>query len=103
MTGIQVTSADDRPTREEQIAQLCGQVKTGEAVKLRLLAQLYDDSKQQYAGLRDAQWTLAIPQASPQPETVEGILEALGACLKAISDMGVDQVLRQLSGPRIVS
>jgi hypothetical protein len=102
MTGIQVVSAGDRPSRQEQIAQLCGLVEDDGVIKLRILPQLYDASNFQYAGLRDAQWTLTIPKATLQPDTVEAILAALGACLRAMGDMGPDQVLRQLNGPRIV-
>lgn len=92
MTGIQVVSADERPTREEQIAQLCGQVDVTGAIKLRVLPQLYDEGKQQYSGLRDAQWTLTIPKATLTPDTVENILVCLGTCLKAIGEHGAEGV-----------
>lgn len=88
MTGIQVTSPEDRPTREEQIAQLCALVDATGVIKLRVLPQLYDEAKQQYAGLRDAQWMLTIPKATLRADTVESVLAALGACLKAIGDHG---------------
>ena len=96
MTGIQVTSPDDRPSREEQIAQLCGQVEYSSNVKLRVLPQLYDEDKQQYAGLRDAQWTLSIPKATLRPDSVENILRALGAALKAIGELGSEDVIARL-------
>lgn len=93
MTGIQVISADDRPTREEQIQQLCGLVDETGTIKLRVLPQLYDEQKQQYSGLRDAQWTLSIPKASCHDDTVESILVALGACLRAIGQHGAAGVM----------
>lgn len=103
MTGIQVVSADDRPTREEQIQQLCALVDVNGVIKLRVLPQLYDEQKQQYSGLRDAQWTLSIPKATLTPDTVEDLITALGTCLRAIGEMGPEQVLRQLNGPRIAA
>lgn len=91
MTGISVVSADDRPTREEQIQQICGHVDVHGNVKVRFLAQLYDESKQQYAGLRDAQWTVTIPKGTLRPDTVENILLALGACLNAVGRLGAEE------------
>lgn len=96
MTGISVVSADDRPTREEQIQQLCGHVDVHGNVKVRFLAQLYDESKQQYAGLRDAQWTVTIPKAALTPDMVEGILTAMTWTLRRIGEQGSDAVVRVL-------
>lgn len=94
MTGIQVVSADERPTREEQIALLCSLVDASGAIRLRVLPQLYDEQKQQYSGLRDAQWTLTIPKATLTPDTVEEILGAIGWCLKRIGERGPAAVVR---------
>lgn len=91
MTGISVVSADDRPTRDEQIQQICGHVDVNGNVKVRFLAQLYDESKQQYAGLRDAQWTVTIPKGALRPDTVENILLALGSCLNAVGRLGAEE------------
>lgn len=98
MTGIQVVSADDRPSREEQIEQLCALVDQSGAVKVRVLVQLYDEGKQQYAGLRDAQWTLTIAKPSLRPGMVEGMVGALGWALKRIGEHGHEAVMQTLEG-----
>jgi hypothetical protein len=89
---ISVTSAADRLTREEQITQLSRLVAADGAVKVRFPVQVYDEDRQQYTTLREAQWTLSINKADLTPRTIPQILEAFDLVMRRIGSHGADYV-----------
>ena len=97
MTGISVTSADDKPTREDQILALAALVAVDGVVRLRVPVQMYDEESRQYTTLRDVQWAIGIPKAQMTIEGVEDMLKALGVCIKAIGERGPQEVITRLT------
>jgi len=84
MTGIQVTSPEDKPTREQQIARITGAIPAEGQVRLRILVQILDEEKQ-YIPLRDASWMITIPKTTLRPDTVESLLGDLGTEIRALA------------------
>jgi len=97
MTGIQVTSPEDRPTREEQIQTLSALVADDGVLKLRFPIQMYDEEGKQYPTLREAQWTINIPKASLTPTLIEEIVQAVGVCIKVIGERGPQEATSRVT------
>lgn len=87
MTGISVTSPEDRPTREQQLERLTGLIPSDGRAKLRVVVQMLEDDTKQYTPLRDASWLIEIPKAAldQQPGTIEQVLDQLNLDIRAIA------------------
>jgi hypothetical protein len=90
--AVSVTSAADRPTRNQQIAQLVRLVPDQGTVKVRFPVQIYDEKSKQYTTLREAQWTLGIPKELIDSRTVPQLLEVFDLVMKRMGSHGADYI-----------
>lgn len=91
-----------RPTAREQIADVIERARqAGEPLRIRLPFTLYNYQKNRtYEQVRDAVWNITLADVPPvTPEHVEGIIEALGKCVVALSEQGSEAVMRKLQEP----
>lgn len=84
MTGISVTSPEDKPTREQQVARLTNLIPADGRAKLRISVAMFDEESKQYPPLRDTAWMISIPKAALEDTTIGDLLDQLGASIRAL-------------------
>ncbi len=87
---ITVTSGADKLTQREQIEQVLARAQAKQQpMRVRIPVTLYDhDTTRGYVFVRDATWNLELPIAQTSAETIEQLIETLGACVVAIARDG---------------
>ncbi len=96
---ISVTSGADKLSQREQIEQVLARAQgKNEALRVRIPVTLYDHAESRgYVFLREATWNLQLPIAQTTPETVEDLIQTLGACINAIAREGSVAVREKLA------
>jgi|SRR3972149_2742334 len=95
-----VTGGEERLTRRAQIEQVLARAQArAEPIRIRLPLTIYDYAdNRSYAFLRDAAWNLQLPLDQVTPDTIEGLIRTIGACIVAIATHGSAAVEVALDG-----
>ena len=94
-------SVSDRATRQEQIEEIFDRARAkGEPLRIRIPFGLYDyGPSRSYVNLRDASWNLQLTLEDSTPQTINAMIETVGACITAISELGLEEVKKRLATP----
>lgn len=101
--AITVTAGADRPSRAEQVAQLCARAAAkADAVRVRIPFMIYDYGDGTKGGdhihLRDAALNLQLPPTTT-PEDIEQLIHAVTSCVRVGAVEGWEGLLSRLEGP----
>jgi len=91
-----------RTTAREQIEQAIQVARTRkQPLRVRIPFGLYNyGAARGYTFVRDAAWNLTLPSEITEAAHIESYIQAIGRCIVAITEEGVDAVLDKLGdGP----
>lgn len=93
---IEVRAGMNRPSPAEQIATLltAARERNEPTIRMRIPFMLFDPATKNYTQIRDAFWHLTMVTETTDVAQIEGLMEALGKCILAISTKGWEEVLR---------